>query len=187
LLERPHLLLITGAPGTGKTRLAGELQQRLRASCCSKDEIKETLLDVLGSGDAAWSRSLSDASFALLFLLAPRWLLAGRLLLLEGNFRAGEHDAALRAVLAQSAARAAQVLCVAAAATRRARLRLRAADPTRHAGHQDRRIDVQNLSGSGFLELPGPRLQFDSDQPWEREVGTLCNQLQHWYASIYEV
>ena len=189
--EPPHLLLITGAPGSGKTRLAGALKntlkQRLEVACCAKDEFKETLFEVLGVGDAVWSRRLSDASFALMFRMAPLLLLPGRLVLLEGNFRRGEHEPAVRGVLQQCQARLAQVLCAASQETRRLRLQRRAGDPGRHAGHRDQTIDVGNASGGSFLELPGPRLRFDSDRPWENEFTLLLQELKNWYASIYEV
>jgi predicted kinase len=122
----PQLLLLTGAPASGKTRLAARLAQRYRACCCSKDEIKELLFDVLGERDPQWSRQLSNASFALLFAYAPRLLSVQRLLLMEGNFRPGEHEAALLAVAALSTARLAQILCQANAATRASRLAARA-------------------------------------------------------------
>lgn len=176
----PRLLLITGAPASGKTRLAGELARRYAGCCCSKDEIKEVLFDTLGQGDAAWSRRLSDASFALLFAVASRLLADDRLLLLEGNFRAGEHEAPLRRLLEHSGAGAAQVLCVAAVATRAARLAARAADPARHPGHRDRQIDPG--AEPPFLDLPGPRLRFDSDGDWPQALDRLAARLDAWWA-----
>jgi predicted kinase len=183
----PHLLIVTGAPATGKSRLAGELVTRLGARSIAKDEIKETLFDVLGTGDASWSRSLSDASFALQFQLAPRLLTAEGLLVLEGNFRPGEHEPALLGVLAQTGATVAQVLCVVSAATRAARLATRAADPSRHPGHEDHRLRGQTQNNEAFLELPGLRLRFDSEAPWVSEFGHLLQGLRGWYARIAEL
>ncbi len=175
----PRLLLITGAPASGKSRLAGELAQRYAGRSCSKDEIKEVLFDTLGQGDAAWSRRLSDASFALLFALAPRLLGADRLLLLEGNFRAGEHEAPLRRLLERSGAGAAQVRCVAAAAPRAARLAARAADAARHPGHRARQLEPG--ADAPFLDLPGPRLRFDSVADWPQALAGLVAQLDAWW------
>jgi predicted kinase len=183
LADLPHVLLITGAPATGKSRLAAELMGRFNAQCLRKDEFKETLFTVLGTGDAAWSRQLSDVSFRLLFQLAPRLLRPGRLLLLEGNFRPGEHQPLLSELVAGAGARSAQVLCVAAAATRRARLSARASDPARHTGHQDHRIQAPAADEFTYLEVPGPRFKFDSDAHWEREFAALCNGLKSWYCA----
>ncbi|HXN10690.1 MAG TPA: AAA family ATPase [Steroidobacteraceae bacterium] len=177
-----RLLLLTGAPATGKTRLAMALAQRYGACGCSKDEIKELLFDVLGTGTAEYSRRLSDASFALLFALLPRLLRPGHLLLLEGNFRRAEHEAPLARALGPQAAALAQVWCRAQAGTRAARLMARAADPGRHPGHHDATADLAAASAEGFLELPGPRWEFDSDQPWEQAFHALCTGLDSWCA-----
>ncbi len=176
-----RLLLITGAPASGKTRLAGDLGTRYGGGGCSKDRIKEILFDALGSGDAAWSRRLSDASFALLFSWAAQLLAAHPLVLLEANFRVGEHEPPLRALLEASGARPAQVLCVAEPATRASRLAARAADPGRHRGHRDGQIDPGASGGARFLDLPGPRWQFNSDADWEGELAVLCAALDRWY------
>ncbi|MGH8207373.1 MAG: AAA family ATPase, partial [Steroidobacteraceae bacterium] len=106
----PRLVLITGAPASGKSELAGRVAERYGAYCCSKDSIKEILFDTLGSGDAGWSRRLSDASFALLFALALPLCRADRPLLLEGNFRPGEHEHALVPVLG-GGVQLGQILC----------------------------------------------------------------------------
>jgi predicted kinase len=179
-----RLLLLTGAPGTGKTRLAPVLALRYGVCLCSKDEIKELLFDVLVTGDTGYSRRLSDASFALLFAFLPRLLRPGRLLLVEGNFRPGEHEIPLERVLAPQQAAFAQIWCRARPATRAARLIARAADPGRHPGHRDAQADTLAVSGEGFLELPGPRWQYDSEAPWEQAVAALCASLDDWSGPV---
>lgn len=138
---------------------------------------------------ATWSRALSDASFALLFMLAQRLRQPGRSLLLEGNFRPGEHEAVLGAWLrgsgesASEGAGLAQVLCHARAETLIARLEARARDPTRHRGHRDFNIVSRLRRGeleARFLALPGPQLLFDSEASTERELATLYAVLDPW-------
>ena len=157
------LIIVTGAPGTGKSTLAPLLAQRYACTLLDKDTIKEELFDILGTGDAAWSRRLSNASFATLFALAANELARGASLLLEGNFRVGEHDDTMRAVLARgpSSLRCVQVLCTAAEPLRLARLERRASEAARHAGHLDgARTHAQNRQG--FLQIPGGRCSYDS-------------------------
>ncbi|MGH8230801.1 MAG: AAA family ATPase [Steroidobacteraceae bacterium] len=178
-----NLLLITGPPASGKSRLARLLAERFHASCCSKDEIKDTLFEVLGTGDAAWSRRLSDASFALLFQWGARLLSAQPLLLMDGNFRPGEHEPAVRTLLSAAAARSAQVLCVAGPDIRAARLAARAAEPDRHPGHRDQQLSLGPLAPTGFLDLPGPRLRFGTDRDEPQELARLCDQLDRWLAA----
>jgi predicted kinase len=186
-----HLLIVTGAPASGKSRLVGELKERLPLTCCAKDEIKETLFDRLGDqdGDALWSRRLSDASFALLFQFASRLLPSAGVLLLEGNFRAGEHEGQLHSLIECNAASVVQVLCVASAAVRGARLLERAQDHRRHPGHRDDRLAAGLAAGpdAAFLDLPGPRLRFDSEAPWEREFAHLVQELSNWCPPMAEL
>jgi predicted kinase len=154
-----RLLLITGLPGSGKSVLARFLARRYGVLLLSKDLIKEPLLDVLGAGDAAHSKRLSDASFAALFAVARQALGAGLEIILEGNFRPGEHEAPMRTF---AHARFMQVLCRVDEPTRLARLARRQEDSTRHPGHGDGAPAVAaQRSGDAFLALPGERLTFD--------------------------
>jgi predicted kinase len=169
--DAPSLLLVGGAPASGKSMLCRQLSQRYGAAPWAKDALKEILFETLGTGEALgparaqWSRSLSDASFGLLFHLAATLLQSPgppRVVILEGNFRPGEHEAAVQGLLTASGACLIQVLCQASAATRAARLAGRLADPVRHPAHRDARIDA-GAPTPGFLALPGARLTFDSD------------------------
>jgi hypothetical protein len=118
-VRQARLILISGLPGTGKSTLARVLAQRYALPLICKDTIKEPLFDLIGAVDRAASRRLSDASFAAMFALARDCLRAGSDLILEGNFRPGEHEAALIAALP-------------AAAPSTAAISSRAADPAPH-------------------------------------------------------
>jgi len=149
-----RVIVVTGLPGTGKSTLARELASRYDMPLLAKDFIKEPLLDVLGATDAAYSRKLSDASFATLFRLAAEWVRGGHDFILEGNFRPGAHEAPLLAAL--GSASLAQVLCSVPEAARLARLAARENDPSRHAGHRFGERQSTGTPGA-FLDLPGER------------------------------
>jgi predicted kinase len=149
-------------PGSGKSTLASILARRYGVLVLTKDLIKEPLLDVLGAADAAHSKLLSDASFAVLFAVARRALATNPDLILEGNFRPGEHEAAMSTI---GAARIIQVLCRIAEPARLARLARRREEPGRHAGHGDTDpAGAVQRSGDAFLALAGERLTFDGGE-----------------------
>jgi 2-phosphoglycerate kinase len=47
-MKNPALILVSGAPGTGKTTVANALATRLQIPTVSKDAIKESLFESLG-------------------------------------------------------------------------------------------------------------------------------------------
>ena len=165
-VRQAHLILITGLPGTGKSTLARALALHFGVPLICKDTIKEPLLDVIGAADRAESRRLSDASFAVVFALARDCLRAGVDLILEGNFRPGQHETDLLTAIPPvvESVHVTQVLCRASEPIRIARLTARAADPSRHEGHRDADLAAEQAPPSlDFLTLPGERLVFDSD------------------------
>jgi predicted kinase len=167
-----RVIVVTGLPGAGKSTFAQELAGRYRVPVLAKDFIKEPLLDVLEAADAAASRRLSDASFAVVFRLAAEWVRGGHSFILEGNFRPGEHAEPMREALASASL--AQVLCRVPEAERRARLAARENDAVRHAGHRFGERATA-AAGDAFLDLPSERLV---DEAGTRH--TVLAALDHW-------
>jgi predicted kinase len=86
MTRRTHreIVLVSGAPGAGKSTLAGPLAVELGFGLLAKDRIKETLAETLGDGGAklTWSRRLGAASMELLWALAAD----APAVVLEANF-----------------------------------------------------------------------------------------------------
>jgi predicted kinase len=170
-----NLTIILGSPASGKTTLARRLGLQWSVPVFCKDDIKEALFEVLGQGDRAWSRRLSEASFTTLVNLAQRQLSLGQSCIVEGNWRA-VNVPGLEPVLRSSAACAVQIWCCAEPAEIVRRFLAR----TRHAGHLDASMPPEELERSAreapaFLELEGPRFVFRSDEPdaWDALLSAL--------------
>jgi predicted kinase len=79
-----QIVIVSGAPGAGKTTLAGPLAEALGYPLISKDYLKETLARVLGGGDDLQAtRRLGAAAMETMWMLAEHTPHA----VLEANFR----------------------------------------------------------------------------------------------------
>lgn len=67
------VIVVSGAPGTGKSTVAAALASDLRWPVLALDTIKETLADVLGLGEEDWSDRLGDAAAELVFRLSAQF------------------------------------------------------------------------------------------------------------------
>lgn len=100
-------MYVSGAPGSGKTTLAGPLAAELGYALLCKDRIKETLHDALGAPEPnlSWSRRLGGAAMELLWALAAD----APAVVMEANFRPySEYE---RAKLSGLAAQPVEVHC----------------------------------------------------------------------------
>ncbi|MCY3801430.1 MAG: ATP-binding protein [Chloroflexi bacterium] len=133
----PCLLIVNGHPATGKTTLAEFLSRRLALPLLSKDYVKETLGDQLGTASYEDSTRLGRAAFEIIFTLAESWLGSGGSVILESPLRADIEDSRIARLESECPCTATQIVLTADPATLSQRYRLRSREPSRHHTHFD--------------------------------------------------
>jgi predicted kinase len=166
-VTQPVLLIITGAPGTGKTVLSRRIAAHLALPCLRKDDIKERLFDTLGWSDRDWSRKLGVATYALLYYCLELQLQAGQPLIVECNFSRERDSAPVRTLLDRYSYAPFQILCWASGPVLLERFRQRATAPERHPGHVDQQAyaELEPLLREGRIDplaIGGPVYELDT-------------------------
>jgi predicted kinase len=158
------LIVVSGAPGTGKSTIAGAVGAAARFSVLSLDPIKEALADVLGLGDEDWSNRVGDAAAEVVFRLAAGFPDA----VAEGWWRGARRDRAVAEF-----AGAVEVFCYCDPELAASRSLARR-DGGRHRIHRDM-INPAGVGSAAYvaslaatvipLRLGGPLIEVDTGQP----------------------
>lgn len=179
---KPLLVIVSGAPGSGKTTLAAVLARELRLPVLGKDAIKETLAESLGTpGTLAQAQALGGASFTLLAAVAGWMLGGGAGVILEANYRRGRSEPELRPLLVGAAGRLIQ--CEADPETILARYAARAGTDGRHPVHRDTDLIPRvaaDVAGGHYapLDLPIPTLRVRTDDGYAPDIAAVVRFVQ---------
>jgi predicted kinase len=155
------LVVVSGAPGTGKSTIAAALAAHFRWPLLELDMIKEALADVLGLGDENWSDRVGDAAAEVVFRLSASF----PDVIAEGWWRGARRERAGREF-----AGAAEVFCRCRPEMAERRMRGRHATG-RHPIHRDV-INPSILERAPMLTasvvplgLGGPLVEVDTEPP----------------------
>jgi len=164
------VVLVVGRPASGKSTISATISDRWDLPLVSKDELKEVLFDWLGVEDRAWSVRLGRAAFALLDHVIELQLRTGRPFVVDAAYSAEFENEKFQKWQARFGFTAVQIHCTASSQELLRRYRQRAVDGTRHPGHGDAEAfqEFRDSLADGraeTLSLPGPILQYDSEQP----------------------
>ena len=96
----PLLVIVNGAPASGKTTLARRLADTLRLPLLERDGLKEVLADHLEVADLAQSQALTRAAVGVFYTLADELVRARVGMVLDQAYRRGQAEDQLRPLLA---------------------------------------------------------------------------------------
>ena len=167
---RAALVLVSGAPGVGKTTLARMLAGDLGMTLLSKDTVKEALGDTLGAESVERSQELGRASVAVLYALAREQLEMGVPVVVESAFHqslAGEVEPLVG--LGPSVL----IHCQAPEEVAAARYSARAGE--RHAVHFDSERVPFDGQRYGVMELDVPVLFVATHDGYEPDYPTILD------------
>lgn len=160
------VVLVTGHPATGKTTLARYLAEELALPLIWKDQIKETLFDILGTTSIERSRELGVAAWALLYDQVENLLRANVSHVVESNFDPAYANGHWQELRRGYDFRLIQVRCETDPEILLKRYRQRILDGERHFGHWDASDDREFLDSirqhMGWVAIKSERLSFDT-------------------------
>jgi predicted kinase len=174
------IIMVSGAPATGKSTLARALGQLLGCPLLSKDPIKESLFESLGShlgsnvgAPAELSRLLSRAAMDVLWSLAP----CCPQIILEANFRPKSQRERKR--FATLEGRKLEVYCHCTPKEAARRFRERATRVDHHAAHSMKTLSAELLEEFDRPVGLCPVIDIDTESPVDPLAVVECI-LEHW-------
>lgn len=167
-MSKQVIILITGAPATGKTTLGNTLAEKYKLAFISKDALKERIFDNLGWKDKEWSLKVSAASHRIMDYFIEQELKAGHSIILESNFKQHTDSERFRKIQEKYQCQLIQILCWAEGEILFKRFMDRIGTEKRHPGQVEipyEKIHQDFVSSGGKdtpLDINGPTLDLNT-------------------------
>lgn len=176
------MIVVTGAPAAGKTRLAKQISKQLRIPMLSKDDVKEALFERIGVEDRETSHILGRGAIQSILNVGERILKAKVDVILEANFDRETESAVIRDLAKKTRARLLQVYVDCDSTEAFERYQQRVVEEDRHPGHFDA-VNIQEWRISGIpivepLDLPGETIEVDTADRAAVDVDAVVEQVR---------
>jgi adenylate kinase family enzyme len=156
-MSKALLVIISGPPCTGKTTLGKKIAREFNLPLISKDEIKESLFDSLGTKDREWSKKLGIASFELLYRFIKILLLANTSFIIETPLKPEYDEEKFLDLKKKFGFEVIQLMCKTDGEILFERFKKRSESGKRHPGH----VDSQNYDEFKDILLKGEQQALD--------------------------
>lgn len=177
----PLLIVVSGSSASGKSSLAVDLAKEMRLPLISRDDIKESIMDVFPVRNLEESHVAGSAAFLAMYRMIDRMLEAGVGAVVESTFTRGRAEDDLAKYM--SDCRMIQVNCKADAPVIKARLAERIQTDSRHPGHQDHvaYVEIEDALLRGdfdALDLNAPLIQVNSNEGLDPDLDEIVRQIR---------
>lgn len=135
--KRPKLILVGGSLATGKSTISSYISEKTGYQRVSLDEIKETLFDIAGYSDRAWSKEVGRLTFPVFRDLIGMHLSRGASIVAEATFLWPSDVEWLEQFAKEHSVDLFQIWMTADPRVLRERFIARATSGERHPGHND--------------------------------------------------
>jgi len=175
------IIIVSGAPGSGKTTLAQDLAELFGNVLLSRDMFKEAMMDVLPADTVEQTRAIGQAAYRIMYATTDAILATGASVILESNFGRGRGEADFARYLGTVAM--IQVHCTAPDEILIERFAERAESGDRHPGHHDQDMIPhlrQNLADGRYdpLDLDVPLIIVDATDGFNPDADELFKRIQ---------
>lgn len=163
MTKQPLLVVIQGAPGSGKTTLVNRLRKDIEWPILGKDDLKELLFDKIPQSDSDFSRLQGAVAFDMLYAFAKRFLAQDQSVIIEGAFWKDASRKEIASVVKETGAQYLELFCHVDEEIRRERF----AERQRHSAHRDATVEVaKKVANQNYdrLEL-GDCIEVDTREP----------------------
>lgn len=175
------MIVISGPSCVGKTTLGRKISTEFHLPLISRDSIKESLFDTLGSKDREWSRRLGKASYEIMYNIVESHLKVKRPIIIESNFTLGIDDRKISNLQNKYNISILQLVLHADSDVLFDRFKSRAISGERHMGHGDNENSDEfkvNLSKHMALNIKGRILYVDTTSFQDINYETLFNTIR---------